>query len=64
MKIQPIATNHIHIHLDNGEILDINDGTLVPSGGFLNIMLVRPTNKYLVVKSNTSEIIQIAIRQD
>ena len=27
MKIEPVASNHIKITLDNGDIWDINDGT-------------------------------------
>jgi hypothetical protein len=27
MKIMSIAINHIQLELDNGEVLDINDGT-------------------------------------
>ena len=37
MRIQPIAINHIEVTLDNGVLLDINDGTFARSGGSMKI---------------------------
>jgi hypothetical protein len=44
MKVIPIANNHISIELDNGETLDVNDGTFIPgskdnSGGHVTIKI-------------------------
>ncbi|KKN75197.1 hypothetical protein LCGC14_0383560 [marine sediment metagenome] len=63
MKIQPVAINHILIYLDNGETLDINDGTLTPSGGTLNMVLPPPTDRFMVVKENNSELIKIEFKR-
>ena len=62
MKVQPIAFNHILLHLDNGEILDINDGTSAPTYGQLNIVLPPPSNKFMLIKENTEELIKIEFR--
>ncbi len=53
MKVQPIAFNHILLFLDNGEILDINDGTGVPKGA-LTIKLSTPTKRQLIVSTSTT----------
>ena len=42
MKIIAVAFNHIQLELDNGEVIDVNDGTAVPvrlgqNAGLLNI---------------------------
>lgn len=50
MKVTPIAYNHIHIELDNGEILDVNDGTKAPKGG-IRIQLIKPTDFRMVVST-------------
>ncbi len=42
MKIIPIAKNRCFIQLDNGEILDFNDGSSVPKGT-VTIQLMSPT---------------------
>ena len=44
MKIVPVAINHVLVHLDNGEILDINDGTSTKEGTF-NVRLEEPTER-------------------
>lgn len=54
MKVQPVAINHILLHLDNGEILDINDGTLTPSGGILAVRLTDPTDKQMITSTSTT----------
>ncbi len=52
MKITPIAANHCRIELDNGELLDVNDGSSV-QGGYVNIQLMEPTKRRLVVCTST-----------
>ncbi len=52
MKILPVAINHCIIELDNGERLDINDGSSV-LGGYVNIQLLEPTKRRLVVCTST-----------
>lgn len=47
MKITPVANNRVQLKLDNGEVLDIMDGTIVPSGGLVLVSLSHPTSCYL-----------------
>ena len=51
MKIIPVAINHCFIELDNGEIIDANDGTAVPKGT-LTLRLLEPTKKRLVTATS------------
>ena len=48
MKITPIAYNHCIIELDNGEVIDVNDGTKIPKG-LLTLKLKSPTDKRMIV---------------
>ncbi len=52
MKIIPIAFNHCIIELDNGEKLDVNDGTSVLKGT-VTLKLIDPTEKRLIVVTST-----------
>ena len=47
MNVIPIATNHIAVELDNGEVLDINDGSKVDNA--VTIRLESPTQRRMVV---------------
>ena len=60
MKVTPVAYNHIHMELDNGEILDVNDGTSATDGAVL-IKLSHPTDRFLVVRENNEEYIRIEL---
>ncbi|KKK80842.1 hypothetical protein LCGC14_2819450 [marine sediment metagenome] len=51
MKIIPVALNHCIIELDNGEFLDVNDGTSVPKGTVV-FKLMDPTEKRLIVATS------------
>ncbi len=46
MKVIPLAVNHIAIELDNGEVLDVNDGTKVDNT--VTIRLESPTQRRMV----------------
>ena len=59
MKVIPVAYNHIHLELDNGEILDINDGTSTPNSNNLMIQLSRPSDRYMIVYRGNDEAIEI-----
>ena len=52
MKIQPLAYNHIQIRLDNGETLDINDGTKIHKGN-VTIKLLDPTKRQIASSYST-----------
>ena len=52
MKIIPVALNHCIIELDNGEFLDVNDGTSVSKGTVI-LKLMDPTEKRLIVVTST-----------
>ena len=51
MKIISVAANHIIIELDNGEFIDINDGTSV-FRGTVTLKLMDPTDKRLIVMTS------------
>ncbi len=53
MKVIPVAINHIFLELDNGEIIDVNDGTSVPKGA-LTIRLADPTERYIITSTSTT----------
>jgi len=52
MKIIPIATNHIHIQLDAGCILDINESTTIN----LNSMTISVVDKRYLIETSMSAI--------
>ncbi|KKM96411.1 hypothetical protein LCGC14_1178380 [marine sediment metagenome] len=62
MKIEGMATNRVLIHLDNGEILDVNDGTGT-SGGTINISKCYLTDRYLYIVENNDEHIKIGMNK-
>ena len=51
MKITPVAINHCLLELDNGEILDVNDGTAVPKGT-ITLRLLEPTENRMIVATS------------
>ncbi len=51
MKVLSMALNHIVLELDNGELIDVNDGTSVPKG-VLTMKLQDPTTKRLIVMTS------------
>jgi len=63
MKVQPIAFNHIYLHLDNGEIIDVNDGTSSPSYGILSLTLSIPSDKSMAIKESNLELIKIEFKE-
>jgi hypothetical protein len=52
MKIISVAFNHIQLELDNGEIIDVNDGTAV--GGYGGLLAIK-SNGLLAMKCDCSE---------
>ncbi len=53
MKIILMATNYILLKLDNGEIIDVNDGTSVPKGA-LTVKLKEPTKMKMIISSSVT----------
>ena len=64
MKVQPIAVNHIHLILDNGDIIDVNDGSSTKEG-YLTLRLGYPTDehKFMIVKENREDYIKIITKE-
>jgi hypothetical protein len=50
MKIISIAVNHIQLELDNGEVLDINDGTRPKFDG---VVAIRYEGRYRLHVDNS-----------
>jgi len=63
MKVQPIAFNHIYLHLDNGEVIDVNDGTSTPSNGTLNLALTFSSDKLMAIGETNPELIKIEFKE-
>lgn len=63
MQIIPQSFNHIKLILDNGEILDINDGTKTKNGNFI-VKLDEPTHAILVPLLSVSYDAAIRIKFD
>jgi hypothetical protein len=41
MKIIAVANNHIKLELDNGELVDVNDGTAIIRGERIGILSIK-----------------------
>jgi len=63
MKITPMANNHIHLELDNGDILDINDGTNTEGLGILAIKNTIPANYDMVVGTEVDTVRIVFMRK-
>lgn len=43
MKILAVANNHIQLELDNGELIDVNDGTAIRHGELSGLLSIKNT---------------------
>jgi len=44
MKIIAVANNHIQLELDNGELVDVNDGTVIRHGEISGLLSIKNTS--------------------
>lgn len=59
MKVIPLAINHVELELENGAILDVNDGTSVRKIGMLTITAAKKSPRSMINLADLSDKVQI-----